>query len=44
MALSTVHLKTLLFVEIDYCKRKRGNELTRSHTVTPFDAPGKQAF
>ena len=21
-----------------------GNELTHSHTMTPFDAPGKQAF
>ena len=21
-----------------------GNGLTRSHTMTPFDAPGKQAF
>ena len=32
--------------EASFCKKKRDEPkvLTHSHTMTPFDAPGKQAF
>ena len=34
----------LLFPGVFYSIKERNCHLTNSHTMTPFDAPGKQAF